>query len=850
MADIASLGIKVTTDGVTQAADQLDNLDKAGARAAASQDKLSTASAKTGKSFKSDAYRAQQAALAQLVGQIDPTVAALDRLDKQQSKLSQFRKAGILSADDFKTYSAVIDESRTALGRYVDTSGKASMSSKQLAFAIRGVPAQFTDIATSLSSGQRPLQVFLQQGGQLKDMFGGVGPAAKALGGYVLGLINPLTIGAATLGTFAYALNQAEEDQSAFNKALLVSGSYAGKTALQLEAMVSAVASTSDVTQGTAREAIQRATDSGRFAGAQFDLVTRAAARMESATGQSIDSTIKKFEDISKSPVEALLKLNETEHFLTQAQLDRVRALADEGREQDAAAEGARIYADRLDDIATAAEAARPHLARMWADAKKGASDAWEETKNFTEFLAAAADKYKQMPWYKRATPIGIFGSLYSAEPAQAPSVAPVAGTVDTAKARAYAEFQKEGLQYATKQAKLEHDIAQAKADGLKAGASQLEIDQRIAAIRASYADKVKDPRTPRAKAAPDFRAQALREMQAEIEAEGKLMDQRLRSSEAVKAYRASLQDMLATRQATIDLQVASVGMGQREIAQKQALIAIDEDYNRQKSSLERQQRNSTSEIDKAGFAEQLADLKKYHDARVKEETEGFARSAAAQANGLNGMKAAIADFMAEQQDQAGQMRGLTTELIGGFSDAFAQFASGAESAKKAFGGLIDSMYQQALKFVANKAIQGLFDSFSTTGGGSASSTPGSSAGGWGSIIGNIVNAFATKSANGNVFSSPSLSQYSGQIVSKPTMFAFAHGAGLMGEAGPEAILPLRRTSQGKLGVEVSGGDSSVRGAVSVNQTIVVQGTINRRTASQIAQESARKQRIATARNG
>jgi lambda family phage tail tape measure protein len=279
-------------------------------------------------------------------------------------------------------------------------------------------------------------------------------------------------------------------------------------------------------------------------------------------------------------------------------------------------------------------------------------------------------------------------------------------------------------------------------------------------------------------------------------------------------------------------------------------LIAIDEDYNRQKSSLERQQRNSTSEIDKAGFAEQLADLKKYHDERVKEETEGVARSAAAQANGLNGMKAAIADFMAEQQDQAGQMQRLTSSFIGGFSDAFAQFASGAESAKKAFGSLIDDMYQQALKFVANKAIQGLFDSFSTTGGGSKTSTPGSSAGGWGSILGNIVNAFTTKSANGNVFSSPSLSQYSGQIVSKPTMFAFAHGAGLMGEAGPEAILPLRRTSQGKLGVEVSGGDSSVRGAVSVNQTIVVQGTINRRTASQIAQESARKQRIATTRNG
>jgi lambda family phage tail tape measure protein len=758
--DLASLGIQVTTSGVTQAATELDKLDKA--------------STKTEKS-----------------------AATISKSFDQNAK-----------------------------------------SAKELQFALRGVPAQFTDIATSLSSGQRPLQVFLQQGGQLKDMFGGVGPAAKALGGYVLGLINPLTIGAATLGTFAYALNQAEEDQSAFNKALLISGSYAGKTALQLEAMVSAVASTSDVTQGTAREAIQRATDSGRFAGAQFDLVTRAAARMESATGQSIDSTIKKFEDISKSPVEALLKLNETEHFLTQAQLDRVRALADEGREQDAAAEGARIYADRLDDIATAAEAARPHLARMWADAKKGASDAWEETKNFTEFLAAAADKYKQMPWYKRATPIGIFGSLYGAEPAQAPSVAPVAGTVDTAKARAYAEFQKEGLQYATKQAKLEHDIAQAKADGLKAGASQLEIDQRIAAIRASYADKVKEPRTPRAKVAPDFRAQALREMQAEIEAEGKLMDQRLRSSEAVKAYRAGLQDMLATRQATIDLQVASVGMGQREIAQKQALIAIDEDYNRQKSSLERQQRNSTSEIDKAGFAEQLKDLKAYHDARVQIEKEGESRALAARMDGFKGAQAAVKDFVDQQNNMAGQMEGITSNFLYGFSDAFADFADHTKSAKDAFGSLIDSMERDALKLVANKAMQAVFDSF----GAGSTQTPGTTAGGWGSILSNFASYFSSGPgtigaglANGGPASAGSIHPV---VENGPEILSI----------GPKSYLLMGSQGGHVTPVRDAGGSSGNRNPTYITN-INVQPTSTRRTAEQVASANARTQRVATARN-
>lgn len=81
----------------------------------------------------------------------------------------------------------------------------------------------------------------------------------------------------------------------------------------------------------------------------------------------------------------------------------------------------------------------------------------------------------------------------------------------------------------------------------------------------------------------------------------------------------------------------------------------------------------------------------------------------------------------------------------------------------------------------------------------------------WGSLVSGIAGYFSgtpTANAKGGVYDSPSLSAYSGQIVSKPTMFAFARGAGLMGEAGPEAILPLKRGSDGRLGVE--GGGSNV----------------------------------------
>lgn len=79
------------------------------------------------------------------------------------------------------------------------------ISAAQTAAALRGVPAQFTDIATSIAGGQAPLTVFLQQGGQLKDMFGGAGAAAKALGGYVVGLLTPLNLAVAAIVGIGYA---------------------------------------------------------------------------------------------------------------------------------------------------------------------------------------------------------------------------------------------------------------------------------------------------------------------------------------------------------------------------------------------------------------------------------------------------------------------------------------------------------------------------------------------------------------------------------------------------------------------------------------------------------------------
>ncbi|MCW1932609.1 hypothetical protein [Pararhodobacter zhoushanensis] len=155
-------------------------------------------------------------------------------------------------------------------------------------------------------------------------------------------------------------------------------------------------------------------------------------------------------------------------------------------------------------------------------------------------------------------------------------------------------------------------------------------------------------------------------------------------------------------------------------------------------------------------------------------ETPGAASGAAA---GVDAVSKATEDAQSRIQSLAGNM-----------SRFFIQVVQGGDSARQA----ISQLLSRAAEMMLNNALMSLL----------GSTTAGKTGGG---IFGSLLNVLFN--ANGNVFSgSPSLSAYSGQVVSRPTMFAFAKGAGVMGEAGPEAILPLRRGSDGKLGV-ASGGD-------------------------------------------
>ncbi|CAD1788824.1 phage tail tape measure protein [Xanthomonas euroxanthea] len=307
-----------------------------------------------------------------------------------------------ISADvnDIKQGLALLRGQLTDLRKQAGTPLPANDPIKQLGIsagqtrqAMAQLPMQFTDIFTSLQGGMPWFTVLVQQGGQIKDSFGGVGPALSGVSSALLGMVNPLTITAAAVAAVALAWKQGEDRSFAFSKALLDTGNYAAASTGQLEGLVSNLDKLDGISLGTAREAVLKVAETGKFTGQQFEQVAASAAMMKTATGQAIDETIAKFVEIRKDPVKALLELNEKEHFLTQTQLERINTLVEEGNKQQAVAEAVKLYDEQVESVARRALTDMPAMSKAWTGVKDEASGAWGEVEKYADLLDRVISK-------------------------------------------------------------------------------------------------------------------------------------------------------------------------------------------------------------------------------------------------------------------------------------------------------------------------------------------------------------------------------------------------------------------------------------------------------------------------
>lgn len=251
------------------------------------------------------------------------------------------------------------------------------ISAGQYKQAMAQLPAQITDVVTSLASGMPVWLVAIQQGGQIKDSFGGVGNTFKAL----LSFLNPVNVGIAALvvsiGALVKAGYDAYKSQRDLQEALVLTGGYAGTSGAQFDKMAQDINNSTDATIGSIRGIATELAKSGKYTIDQIKAITKTTAQWSTVTGESSDKITGYFDKIAGDPVKGLAELNEQFNFLSEGQLTYIADLEKTQGKTEAVTAATKLFADVMDQrLGKMADSATP-LEKMWTNIKKWASDAW-----------------------------------------------------------------------------------------------------------------------------------------------------------------------------------------------------------------------------------------------------------------------------------------------------------------------------------------------------------------------------------------------------------------------------------------------------------------------------------------
>ncbi|EMA0600377.1 phage tail tape measure protein, partial [Escherichia coli] len=248
------------------------------------------------------------------------------RFDEQMTRVR--RHFSGLETDARKTASAV----EQGLSRQALAAQKAGMSVGQYKAAMRMLPMQFTDVATQLAGGQNPWLILLQQGGQVKDSFGGMIPMFRGLAGAIsLPMVGVTSLAVAT-GALAYAWYQGDSTLSAFNKTLVLSGNQSGLTAERMLTL-SRAGQAAGLTFNQAGESLAALVSAGVRGGEQFDAINQSVARFASASGVEVDKVAEAFGKLTTDPTSGLMAMARQFRNVTAEQIAYVVQLQRSGDE-------------------------------------------------------------------------------------------------------------------------------------------------------------------------------------------------------------------------------------------------------------------------------------------------------------------------------------------------------------------------------------------------------------------------------------------------------------------------------------------------------------------------------------
>lgn len=290
------------------------------------------------------------------------------------------------------------------------------------------------------------------------------------------------------------------------------------------------------------------------------------------------------------------------------------------------------------------------------------------------------------------------------------------------------------------------------------------------------------------------------------------LIDQ-VKLREQLRNYEANLADSNASARAANEAQLLGYGQGTRFRERLQEQFNLRKEFEQKNTDLLRQRQ--AGEIDETFYQQGLALNKRYLEERLRDQEGYYAASDAQRDDWMTGLSEGYANWVDEATDYSSMAADGMKQAMGGAVTTITDMLNGNVDSWKDWGVSVLKIIQNVLvnMAVANgvSSIGSLF-SFGASSAATASS---------GTAIQNAGANF-TFNAKGNVYDSPSLSAYSNGVFQTPQLFAFAKGAGVFAEAGPEAIMPLTRAPDGSLGVRAvgAGGGQSVSSAPQVYITI------------------------------
>ncbi|HCL3204946.1 TPA: phage tail tape measure protein [Pseudomonas aeruginosa] len=349
-----------------------------------------------------------------------------------------------------------------------------------------------------------------------------------------------------------------------------------------------------------------------------------------------------------------------------------------------------------------------------------------------------------------------------------------------------------------------EREIAALEAARAKQGTSaaqRIQLDQKIA-----------DARTALVKAQQDADSQL---NQIELSEQGRLR----RQEQSVQRYTQALQAQVDALRLEGERAAAGVSMGGRERSRFEQLNSLDDRYNQQLMDLENQRSDPSRQMSDEEYEKRLAALRKAHQDLRETVVSNYDQMTAAQSDWTNGASGAWNDYLESARNSAEQSYDLVSGSLRGMEDAIANFAmTGKLSFSDFTKSILADMARIATRAAASQALSSLFGGF--FGGGNAAAQSG---------VDNLVSNSGLF-ANGGAFAGgvqmfATGGAFTNSVVSTPTAFGMSGGRlGVMGEAGPEAVMPLTRTSSGALGVRAMGGGSL---QINVEVNIASDGSAN-----------------------